>query len=370
MVDYSALAGFGEGLREGLKPYIEAEFQKNQKRNTSRDLAKKLIAMSSVPDGFTDDDKDILSREIGNVIDPNTLQNVLNYAGAGEGPLQINLDGEGNQLRDSNIYWKIPALDPNRTQQDRKRGAWLSYHEAVNKSMADGAMSLEEASTKIIRDMLKKNPSQVATIHEYINGTTAKTYEARQRIASTAGLLNANKDQFNRVFYTISSSNRDELFKRGLLDTVEKQNLDPNSIEGKARLMQIILFDRNSPAYQAYNVYAYRGLTAGSEATMQALEQSNVIADKRSNAFELGMQNALQEDTAPASSRDIPRDIMIKMQKENVMNPVALNNLLTNAGQPPEIVIRRMATRYVPDDSQQELRELIYRYLYSLAEGD
>ena len=34
MVDYSALAGFGEGLREGLKPYIEAEFQKNQKRNT------------------------------------------------------------------------------------------------------------------------------------------------------------------------------------------------------------------------------------------------------------------------------------------------------------------------------------------------
>ena len=68
------------------------------------------------------------------------------------------------------------------------------------------------------------------------------------------------------------------------------------------------------------------------------------------------MQNILNEEQVPESSADIPRDIMIKMQKENVMNPVVLNKLLTDASQPPEIVIRRMAVRYVPDDSQQELR--------------
>ena len=370
MVSTELAAGLG-GLGKGLQYLIDEQYEINKKSNASKRLAKKLVAISQLPDDMTDDDKDILGNEIAKIIDPNTLQNVLNSAGSGKGQLTINIDGKGNKLRNSNIGWSIPILDPNRTQQDRKRTTWLSYHQAVNKATREEGISLEEAATKTIRKIVTDNPSQAAIIHEYINGTTAKTYQARQRMGALAGLLQENKNPTtNLLTYEVTSNSKNELMKLGLLDTPEKQALSVEDESGRGRLMQIILFDKNSPAYKAYNVYAYRGLTAGSEATVALMEESTREAENHANAFEKGMQNILNEEQVPESSADIPRDIMIKMQKENVMNPVVLNKLLTDAGQPPEIVIRRMAVRYVPDDSQQELRELIYRYLYNLAEGD
>lgn len=372
MVDYAAIAGFGEGVRKVLEPYIDAQFVKNQERDKSIKLVDKLLRMSELPEGFDDDDaRGALSREIADVVDSGTLQNVLNLAASGEGQLNINLKGEGNQLRDSNIYWKIPSLDLNRTQNDRKRGAWIGYHESVNKLMSDGGISLEDASTNIIRDMLKNNPKQVASLHEYVNGTTAKTYEARQMIGQRMGLLNVSEDPYTREKnYILPSDIKDQLSNLGLLDTVEKQKLDPYSIKGKVGLMQIILYDRNSPAYQAFNVYTYRALTAGSEATIQAIDQSVRVADNNAKAFGQAVDGILKEDEVPASSGDIPRDIMTKMQKDNIINPVVLRKQIENAGIEPTILLKGIVATYVPDASQNELRELIYKYLYSIAEGD
>lgn len=369
----SDAASFGKGLVSALQPYIDARYERGLKVDEAKVYAERLVNMSELPEGFTEDDTNFLIGEMSRTVDPRTLQATLNYAASGRKVLKINMgsDQGGNRLGESNIHWKIPALNPNRTQKDRQRSDWLVFHNRVNALKTEG-MSLNDATTQVLAKMMKADPLQVTGIHEYINGDTAKTYVARQQMAASVGLLFPQKNMdTNKIEYHVNKYTKDNLKELGLLNTPEDLALDPNSPVGKARLLEIALYNTKSPAYNAYNAYAHRGVLGDSQAAVELIQNSSAVAAEHAQALEVAMSNIIsQEDIVPESSAEIPKSIMARMQKDNIINPVVLNNLISNAGQQPEEFIRRIAIRYVPDNNQQELRDLIYKYLYSLAEDD
>jgi hypothetical protein len=239
----SDFAALGAGILAGLQPYIDAKYEQGLKRDEAKVYAKRLVEMSELPEGFTEDDTNFLIGEMSRTVDPRTLQATLNHAASGRKALKINIgsDQGGNRLGESNIHWKIPALNPNRTQKDRQRADWLVFHNRVNALKTEG-MSLNDATTQVLAKMMKADPLQVTGIHEYINGDTAKTYVARQQMAANVGLLFPHRNMdTNKIEYHVNQRTKDNLKELGLLNTPEDLALDPTSSVGKARLIEIAL---------------------------------------------------------------------------------------------------------------------------------
>jgi hypothetical protein len=358
----SDFAALGEGILAGLQPYIDAKYEQGLKRDEARVYAKRLVEMSKLPEGFTEDDTNFLIGEMSRTVDPRTLQATLDHAASGGEVLEINMgsDQGGNRLGESNIHWSIPILSSEKTESSMNRNSWQKYNTRVTKLMKEGATH-EDASTRVLKNLLSTDAAEISKISRHVYGSQSQTHHAREQAGVTVGLLRVVKNEWGQTSARISDTADEKLPKFF-------PNIDFSKMN-EAQKINLILNHPKSPAFSAYAVMISAGM-AGLPTGMDAFTASAEEAQRTQDGFRMALNNALSPDeTYPESVADMPRIVKDKIRDRGITKSKLQQWIADDRSGPKSIFIRKLAidlTTGVEESRQAEIQRIVSNYLNSL----
>lgn len=363
----SDAAALGEGIMAGLQPYIDLKYKQSLQRDEAKVYATRLVEMSKLPPEFTEDDQNRVIRELSRTVDPNTLRSVVAQSASGTNSLVLSIgsDEGGNRIGDTPIHWKIPSLSPARTQGERDAAAWLDLRRKVkNIQAANSGLTHEQATVEAYSHFGRTAPEKLNSIGRYVFGSPAQTRTARLKLASKVGLMverqtgpytkdyepNENTEQFTKFFADIG--------------------IDPKGMD-KARLENLILNHRKSPAFRAYAVEVNMTF-AGIESAANMINDSFEENVEEQKLWKQGMENLSlfsTDDTSSESSADMPQSVKQKIQKDGI-NKLKVQSLIAGSETKSDLI--QKLTLYLTSDveasRQAEVRRMVSKYIYSLAD--
>lgn len=361
----SDAAALGEGIMAGLQPYIDAKYKQGLTRDEAKVHATRLVEMSTQPEGFTEDDQNRVIRELSRTVDPNTLRSVVAQSASGTNSLVLSIgsDEGGNRIGDTSIHWKIPSLSPARTQGERDASNWLDLRRKTkNIQAANSALTYEQATVEAYRHFSRTAPEKLNSIGRYVFGSPAQTRTARLKLANKVGLMiEQQTGPYSTKDYEPDTNS--EQFIKFFADI----NIDPKGMD-KARLENIILNHRKSPAFRAYTVEVNMTF-AGIESAANRINDSIQANKEDQIVFTQAMENLFTDDTPSESSADIPQSVKQKIQKDGI-NKFKVQSLIAGSETKSDLIqkLTLHLTSDVEASRQEEVRRMVSKYIYSLAD--
>ena len=362
----SDAAAFGEGLLRGLEPYIQQKYEQSLIRDKAKGYAETLVEMSDLD--LEDEEKDYLIMQMSKTVSPNTLQSVLNQTAAlGSGTLQINRgsDKGGNQLGETNIYWKIPSLNPNQTERERNRIDWYDFRRETQTLVNEG-FTPEAASVEVLSKLMKTNPSKISNMSKYVYGSEIQVHKQKEDAAIRANLLTKREDNYGNRLIEISTE-ADKLMGAVF------PNMDFTNLSDTQKY-NLIVNHRKSPAFAGFALSLSSGM-AGMVEAADAFQSSADEANKERQIFSSALGTIIgepEDEVFAETSADIPTVVKDRMSKSPYTTKAGLTRLLAleDAGRPSDIIyaIATQLTAGVEESRREEIRKIVENYLNSLLE--